>query len=197
MSKRNAQHQDQEREFSDAEIFTDDAAYFLEAVALEASIRELVRYEVKPGDGDLPTKARWVLETGARHIAEGRPTDAFLRFVAYAINTALNSKRPSLDRAFRLKSPAHRPESDPYTDEAIQKGLDLLYQETAQLDGQRLDSKAREKALVAIRRKVIDAAYTVRWKDSPDEHKANGIDPESIKKRRNTLRKTFQRLGNL
>jgi hypothetical protein len=174
----------------------EDAGYFLEVQFLKHEIKELVRYEVKPGDGDLLSKARRVLEIGAKHIAEGRPSDEFLQFVAFSIIKTLNGDEPTLDRAFRLEGRNQRPNKDPYSDPAINAYLDAMQKcELNAVDSDQTPIQY-ERALRDAQGKAIDAAYTVRWGTTPQNDKARGIDTESIKKRRASIRKTVKDLGH-
>jgi hypothetical protein len=172
----------------------EDGAYFMECGLLEIAIHELVRDKVSPGDGHLyeksagreilKAKAKMVLEMGARHIMEGRPSESFLKFVAYSIMRMLNGNEVSLDHAFRLKSPAHRPESDPYTETAIKVALEHIH---AQLRAGVSFEIARNEA--------IDKTYVIRWGKTPQEHATDGVDAESIRNRKRSFGKKLESLG--
>ncbi|WP_211451153.1 hypothetical protein [Collimonas antrihumi] len=173
----------------DAEAETLDHAYQLECIWLRSEISELIRREVKGGDGNLPSKAKRVLEMGARHIAEGRPSEEFLTWVAASISRTLNKSEHSLDHAFRLENPPNRPRKDPYADPAIMAALEHIHAANAARDagaGVKPDT---------VREEAVDIAYALRWNKTLQEHRADGVDAESIRSRRRTLSKSLAKLG--
>jgi hypothetical protein len=163
-----------------------DHAYLLECKWLESEIKELNRRDVNPGDGDLPSKAKRVLEMGARHISEGRPSTTFMQWVAVSILRTLNGKEHRLDHAFRIENPSNRPKKDPYSDPAIKAALAHLY-EQSHLDSLNADS---------VRKEALDIAYAVRWKNTPERHKALGVEAETIRSRKRGLDGTLRKLGH-
>lgn len=183
-------------ELSIDDALSEDAGYFLEVMLQKIEIKELLKYEVKPGDGSLIAKAQRVLETGAKHIAEGRPSEEFLRFVAYSIIKTLTGEEPSLDSAFRLENRPQRPNEDPYSNPAILKYLEVMGKQFAEFDGSDLTPGQRQKALNAQQRKAIDAAYEAKFGITPQADKKRGTNEESIRKRKTSIKDTLAYLGN-
>jgi hypothetical protein len=180
----------------DREIESEDAEYFLESHLLEAQIKQLLHYKVKPGDGDLPTIAKWVLETGVKHIEQGRPTDAFLKFLAQSIRRTLSGEEKDIESALRLKQPEGRPQKDPYQDKAIQAYLDYI---NANMDAaESLDdsSKERAKKVNAVLSKAIEQAYEARWGGSSQSHHEADISRETIKDRKKSIKQALASLGH-
>lgn len=184
-------------------IDSGDPEYFLEVSLLKIQIKELVAFRVMPGDfsldddgsGSLAAKARNVLATGAKHIIEGRPSPDFLTYVANAINATLTKKERSLDRAFRLEHRPQRPQEDPYADPAIQEYLNVMGKNQAAWSAcETLDQ--RKKFIIRAQSRAIDQAYTVRYQITPEADKARGVDAESIKKRKASLRDALATLGH-
>jgi hypothetical protein len=131
-----------------AEKMSEEERQLGELRILNGAIPELVRHEVFPGDGDLPTKARRVLELGAKHISEGRPAPVFLQYVASSINAYLNGEETSLDSAFRLKNKKHRPKADAFEDDAIVAYIDAMedYRLAVADDAKKLPAEAERFA---------------------------------------------------
>jgi hypothetical protein len=163
-----------------------DHAYELECMWLKIEIEELNRRNVKAGDEDLPSKARRVLEMGAKHLAQGRPSMELMAWFSTVILHRLNGNEPSLDHAFRLENPPHRPKKDPYSDAAIKAALGHIRKAG-------LDLTAAQHRIV--RNEALDIAYTTRWGATPTEHTTKGIDAETIRSRRRTIGKTLATLG--
>lgn len=185
------QQQELIESFSELESHAEeDAAFWLECRWLENEIRELLHYQVTPGDGTLNAKAKRVLEVGVKHIAEGHPSELFLQFVVYAITRTLNGQEKSLDHAFRLARPPRRPKKDPYQDPAILAALEHIHMKHFGNE-----ASAAKVCAETVRAEAVDKAYTVRWKHTPEKAKKNKINSDSLSKRRKSLEKTLSRLG--
>jgi hypothetical protein len=163
-----------------------DHAYELECMWLKIEVGELKRRNVKAGDGDLPSKARRVLEMAAKHFAQGRPSKELMAWFSTAILHRLNGTEPSLDHAFRLENPPNRPKKDPFSDAAIKAALGHIRKAG-------LDLTAAQHHIV--RNEALDIAYTTRWGATPKEHSAKRLDAETIRSRRRTIGKTLATLG--
>ncbi|MGZ8302923.1 MAG: hypothetical protein ACXW2U_10100 [Telluria sp.] len=163
-----------------------DHIYGVECQWLELEIGELRRHDVKAGDGDQSSKATRVLEMAAKHLVEGRPSKVLMAWIATSFLNRINGSEPSLDHAFRLENPSHRPKKDPYSDSAIKAALGHI-----RIAG--LDLSAEQHRIV--RNEALDIAYADRWRATPKEDKAKGIDPETIRSRRRTIGNTLATLG--
>lgn len=170
-----------------------DSEYFLECELLKIEISELVKREVRSGDGSLVEKARRVLAVGAKHLKQGRPSAEFLKYLELGIVSVLTAREQSLDGAFRLKN-SGRPQKDPYADPAIIKYLEHMGEFFASCDV--FDPAQQGKRLVTAQRKGIDLAYEIAQGVTPQEHKKQGFSIETIKKRKDVLRDTLRDLGH-
>lgn len=181
----------------------ENQGYFLEVALLKSQIREVVNFQVLPGDclinadgsGKLAAKARAVLTIGVKHLTEGRPSNEFLAFVGRSIQAMLIGQEPSLDHAFRLVLQAHRPTKDPYADPAILKYLDVIGEHLGSQRSEQTPEQSK-KALKNAQIEAINAAYEVRHGASPKDHETRTIDKEAIKKRKASLRNELSRLGH-
>jgi hypothetical protein len=170
----------------EVQIADGDPAYYIECQWLEMEIGELIRHDVKPGDGDQSSKARRVLEMAAKHLAEGRPSKVLMAWIAQSFLSRLKGSEPSLDHAFRIENPSHRPRKDPYSDAAIKAALEHIRTAGLAL------TPAQHRI---VRKEALDIAYSARWRATPTEHKAQRIDPETIRSRRRIIGKTLAQLG--
>ncbi len=173
-----------------------DSVYFLDVELLKFSIKELISYKLSPGDISLNEKARWVLETGAKHIAEGRPSIEFLQFIAYALARTLNGDEPSLDHAFRLKARNRRPTKDPYADPAVIAYLAQMKEYSCRTTDSNLTQAEATRSLKKAKKNAIDKAYEARWGATPQSHKIEKINLTDIDGRKRSIRSTLKKLGH-